>query len=1674
MNTTNGSLYLTAGIDTSGLARDAANVRDMLHGIGDTARDQGEAMDVLAMKARNVLGALGVATGMKEFVQQVFSTRAGIESLSISFETLLGSKDKAAAMFEELRQYAVSTPMLLKDLAQGAQMMLSFNIADDEVMTYLKAIGDISMGDAAKFNSLTLAFSQMSAAGKLMGQDLMQMIGQGFNPLSVIAEQTGKKLSEVKAEMEAGQISVQQVQQAFIAATSEGGKFYGMLDKQSKGLTGAYSNLQGAVNDALNSIGEKTQGLMMTTLEYGTAMAKQWEDVAAAMAIVAGGWGLQKMVDMTGIAMADTAATAAYNAEAAALSALIPAKEGDAAATGSQSAARANLTEAQTASLAALRAEATAHVEALQLKAQEAEAAQLAAAAKVTATKQELAAAEARLAAEYAEYEACNLRADAAGMAAAEQNIATATEMRDTAATAANAAATEMQTATENANTASRAANTAATQLDAAATAGDTVATNFLTLAKQKCTLACQKLWATMAANPVGLVVAAIAALAYGIYKLVTYQTEAEKSQEALNTAMAQAEAKAAEETTALRSLWSELEKAEKGTREWKRAKDAVVTQFGKYYAGLDAELEKVSDLAEVYARLTKEIKRSEAAKALKSVSDEYAPDNGEFLADMRKRLSKEGKSEEQVNRMMDEISSYIYSPEGKPVELSKETRDVLYRSGKGLFSSPYGNFGRVSEQRRKNLQFNKQLDDAARNFGFKDASDVMNGGNPGSNGATEERGGKEIDDEIKKKKEELAKEKVGTEEWKKIDAKITALKEERKQYGDYDRDHKTKKQSGPTALQLEAKEESAEGKLADVLRKQHVERLRIEEDFEFERWQNRIDLMDEGEQKVLAQQKLNFEKEKSDLQRRMESELEGELQRQMAVFDARQNVLAAADKKYAKQTFRDSDIDDAPMKAIKARYAELEEDLSKSQQKAEADRAQAAREAMNAYLKEFGSYQQKRVAIAEEYGRKIAEAQNAGERMTLEAQKNRALADLEYEEWLGSGSIAMAFGDVSKLSAATIDGLIEDMERYRAKVVATFDPEKIQKYEEALAGLRAEKGSRGFSGLASAMPDYFRQKRDVAERMDSSAANVNALYERRAELYNRVIELRGKIAQAEESGEDTSYLRSQLDETQVALDANAKAAVEAQDTFSMLSETWATLESPEEKFLAICAAAGAAAQIVGQLAAQTAEMAEALGAEGLGEALGYLGDAMGSVQNIASGFAQGGLIGGIASAAGEAMKWITSIARAGDKKHEENIKNLQKQIDSLQKSYERLGKAASEAYSTDASALIEQQNQLLLQQKALVRRQMMEEQEKKKTDDEKMQEYQDRLDEIDEAIADNQKSAKEAIIGADVKSAISDFSSALTQAWAEGRNAAEATKEAMKNLISSALTEDLKKNIQPAATAFYDALAEAMGDGVLTDEELANLDRYKEDMDAAAEARREQYEMIEERYKDLDELREELTDISFDSVADNFKSLLTDMESTAADFTDNFSEMLRNALVEGLMTSKYDGMLKDWYEGFADAMTDGQLTDEERERLRQEYDAIVQQGLADRAAINEIVGGGAYSQSASTGGWETMGQDQAMELNGRFTALTELSAIGNQYLAEGNAIAARVLATLEAARLGGDPAVGGSDNDTLLSIKDMMFLSTGYLEDIAKYSRHLAAIDGGIEELRNLIDKRL
>lgn len=282
--------------------------------LGVSAEDAGARIDSAMKKAGAAAASYFTAQYIKQFTADIVKTRAEIESYEVSFRTLLGDERLSRKFFGEIREFAVQTPLYLNTLANGAQMMLGFNIEAEKVIPTLKQIGDISMGDAQRFLSLTLAFSQMSATGKLMGQDLLQMINAGFNPLTEISRKTGKSISELKDEMSAGAISADMVADAFKSATDKGGKFHGMLEQQSKSMQGSISNLVGAIDDMKNAMGEGMQPVITAGISGLTTLAKHYEEVGKAILVLASAVGTYKAIDISAHLLASVRSLSALTA----------------------------------------------------------------------------------------------------------------------------------------------------------------------------------------------------------------------------------------------------------------------------------------------------------------------------------------------------------------------------------------------------------------------------------------------------------------------------------------------------------------------------------------------------------------------------------------------------------------------------------------------------------------------------------------------------------------------------------------------------------------------------------------------------------------------------------------------------------------------------------------------------------------------------------------------------------------------------------------------------------------------------------------------------------------------------------------------------------------------------------------------------------------------------------------------------------------------------------------------------------------------------------------------------------------------------------------------------------------------------------------------------------------
>ena len=498
---------------------------------------------------------------------------------------------------------------------------------------------------------------------------------------------------------------------------------------------------------------------------------------------------------------------------------------------------------------------------------------------------------------------------------------------------------------------------------------------------------------------------------------------------------------------------------------------------------------------------------------------------------------------------------------------------------------------------------------------------------------------------------------------------------------------------------------------------------------------QSEIDLMKEGSDKKIAQLNLDYDRE-LDIIRAREKEWRE----------------AQGGKLTKKQTI---EIRMAKVNAG-AKLGNATSDVIHEQIEAE-------ERAMNEYLKEYGSYLEKRQAITELYNEKIAKATTEGERLSLAEGMKKELADVDNEAQKSTSIITRLFDDMSKKNITSIRAIADEAEKFLSFLE------------------KGEYSSDNSFGITKEQFDVLRKSPDQLKAIKDEIANVRREADQMETSFNKVSNGLKKVFTSES---DAKKLKEGLAEIEEGMNEIMQAGQFLSDTFSKLGDSFGG--------------------VFGGIA------------EGFSVAMDTVSSAM-------SGAKAGSMFGPLGASAGAAIGVVTSlagaIAKIHDKKNEKRIQRLQDQIDTLDKSYGKLEKSIEKAYSKDASKMIEQNNKLLEQQKILIQQQIREEQDKKKTDDSRIKEWQEQIEEINDVIAENKEKAKDAIFGEDLKSAIDNFANAQAEAWASGEDRAESAKDTVKKMMRQMVTESIKAATESsgAMEKIRDKLKEFYADNVLS-----------------------------------------------------------------------------------------------------------------------------------------------------------------------------------------------------------------------------------------------------------------
>lgn len=1307
------------------------------------AGDTVEINNGLSLSWGKMLGVIGGATALKSLASQIVRVRGEFQSMQTAIETMVG-KDVASGLMAQLKEMAKISPLTLTDMVNAEEMMLGFNIQAEDTVRYLQALSDISMGDSAKFESLTLAFSQMSAAGKLMGQDLNQMINAGFNPLQIIAEKTGKSIATLKDEMSKGAVSAEMVQQAFIDATSAGGKFYQMSENASKTINGQLSMMQDALDNAFNEMGQASEGVIMEGIQLTTTLIQNYETVGKVLVGLVATYGAYR----TAVMLATIATSKHTIAEVA-------------------------LTNA-----------------------------------RVIARKAQL------------------------------------------------------------------------------------------------------LLNAAMLTNPYVAVATVVTALAASIWVLSTRTSEAEKATERFNAIMDEHNKKEEEHKQAVDALISTIQDQNKAEGERLAAFEKLKAEYPAIFQNYTTETEFLKEIVKYKRQIAEEDARRSTSSLEEQLRVEQnrlnhyrqvrASGTSTSLVDMdgngwaSDNVEDAIKAQTQiVNRLKAQIStplvnSYLESIKTLKDEDIKSVLDeitlsmkALGDSGKDAIAIVASLGGEFSKEQLGMIKSALETEQKSRSERTTYAEDYEQARKDWEDAKKELQKIEADKDNFTSKQYENAKKWVETTEkaYKKLGGLTgTALSEQQKEA---DKEKKSRQKLSDELLSLQEKNQQSE-----------------------------IALMKDGTEKKLKQIEADYE--------------------------AQRNAIAKQERDWAKEN-KEAGVADVNANGLTSdqqeeidRANKLNEDSRlKSILEVQKAEQEAEQETMNRYLKDYGTFQERKKAIADEYNQKIADASTDGDKLILQKQMEEALSDIDMEKLKESINWELVFSDLGNASKKSLQQVKKQLDDFKSsdeyKNMA-IDQKKV--IDEALNNIQSAIIDKG--GLLGDLPEQLEELRKAQEELTAAQ-----------DEYNEAIKS-GTDEQKESAQKRLNKAEQNVANAQNNTD---KAAKRTTDNLLTLADALTQLGSNTEMTLSeigqlaggIANAFSEAGSKIGGIIGAIFSLLDQIGQEGL---FGFLGNVFESVGNALTGVFDS-LLG-----------W-TGIDFGGesDPTLEQDIERLTLANQELEKAINNLTEKMDDSAVADASSIYKIQKENIEEQMKNTQEMMRRSASASSNGFLGIGGHHATNTKINRGMTDADWKAISEAVGRTIDDAGDFFNLTSEEMW---RVANEATSEYAK---LKGLADDGYKD----AAQFMDEY----------------IEYWKE------------LEELEEAYN------EKLTSVSFDTVKDDFRNALINMEDSTEAFADNFEKMMQQAILESMMTGTYDKALQEWYQDFADSMKDGTLDTDEQEMLRKQWQDIVDSASEEWQSWRDLMGLEAdgtkeQQQQASAGYSVAASQDSVDVLNGRLNAVYE------------------------------------------------------------------------------------
>lgn len=1692
--------------DNSSVLKAFRGVQD---GVSQTARaveQQGQSIENVFNRIKSVASVAFAGFTAKEIISTLGTVRGEFQQFEIAFETMLGSGQKAKGMISDLANLAASTPFDMKGVVNGAKQLLAYGFAANEITDTMRRLGDVSAGLGLNLQDLTWLYGTTMVQGRLFTRDLMQFTGRGIPLTEELAKQFGVTKDKVSELVTAGKVGFPEVKKAIESLTNEGGKFGGLMEKQSHSITGQISNIQDTIEMAINDLGTQTEGLMNDALDITSKVIDHWKEIGEVILAAASAIGLYKAMAVSIVAF-DTATTnAGYAAELSALESLLPMKEEAKKTDLEEAVAKGQLSAAQAELVASKREEVAAYVAELQAQAKAKADAATAAAEEVKALENKLAMQDNEVQSLQDAYDALESYTDGQKVETAEIKLNTAVNERNTIAKQLQTARETAATAATEANTAANTANTASQGLNTAATARDTAAKGIWAQVTLLCKRA-QDAWnASMFSSPLFWIAATIAAVTYAVYKLATAESAHETAVRKSNEAWDEFDNKVKERQQNIESLIrtiqsetaTEYEKAEayqklsnlapQLTEQYSQAQlasaDFAKTQKEVAESMDELKYDKAVEEVEKYRKKVEELQmqlRADAANggqgsiAISSQINQAKEDLDQAeeklsnIIQLRDQAAENAKPIEvrlQEAQENESVRQEIFDFYDEAINLANDwqaaNETINYATGESRLDA----FINKAQKEIAGLREDIKNNPADLNLRMQESekTKVLNNlltmkRNWAVTGATtiplifkaQWNTAKQSLNQAKKRAQALANN-GSTEtyqqaynrtqrEYNAAKRRVAAMERNKSKYTAVQYETATQKlkaakdaysklggdvsgraaKAAVTARKTRIKEENKTIKAQEELnnRLKALQQKNTEET---------ISLMQEGTEKKLAQIKNDYAKRKA------------EIDKQEAEF-----------KKKNKEAGKKASLTSAQTNALnKAR------DLATQEYNKKLDEVnREALASMRDYLKEYGSLYQQKQAIAEEYEEKIAKAQTEGEKLSLQQQRKKALQTIEINAIRQNIDWGSIFGDFGAMFKDQLEPTIEKLQELSKGTTDVNEQKTIQELISKLQGSATIWNS-----------DIFKKVSDDINSYQSAMQGYIDAQEREIEATKAVTKAQEDLAKAKKSGDKTSISKAEADLSRAqgvlatasnnvlefgssVQKASSDLQISSQKAVSMFQQlenglqglTSGALKGIGNSILGLDKLFGGTMQkdvantlakgiqgLLGKDSDAAKSLTKALGDSGMaGEIISAI---LGILDILKDGF--GTLISNLMDTVFGAVTGILDDALSGDivmkplksignnvshilntlsfggfnslfggdgnaKKVNDTIERLTDRNTLLQQSIEDLTDAMENSYGSKATSYYEQAY---------------------KNQQETNQNYLD----IAKAQASYHGShhswnAYWGGFGSDEmdwikKNVKSDFNGDLFSL----------SPEEMKLLRGNVA---IWEHIENTGKGNYG--------GRLTEK----LNDY---IDQAGKL-----EELSEQFK------ENLTQISFSGMRDSFLTDLMDMKKDGSDFAsemaDDFAEKMQKSLLSFSMEDLINGDLKKLYDDWAKAMKDknGKLTKEDVDAFYKRYDDIVQEGLKRRdewAKVTGYTGSSSSSQTATSGGWASMGQDTADELNGRFTALQ----------IEGESIAQNMTTTIS--QMESIVTLGISTNGAVLEIRNMMIMTNSYLEDIVKYSK--------------------